>query len=128
MVNLQSPPHPPHPTDPLDFTFGALADPTRRGIVATLAHGPRTIAALADPLPMSLVAVSKHITVLERAGLVTRTRVGRAQECALRPDPLAGAVDWLDRYRRFWTGRIDSLERYLADERAGGERAGGERA
>jgi DNA-binding transcriptional ArsR family regulator len=105
MVNLR---------DPLDLTFGALADPTRRGLVATLAGGPRTIAALAEPLPMSLVAVSKHLTVLERAGLVARTRAGRSQVCALVPEPLAGASGWLEHYRAFWTGRIDSLERYLA--------------
>ncbi len=97
----------------LDLTFGALSDPTRRGIVATLAVEARTIAALAEPLPMSLVAVSKHITVLEKAGLLTRTRVGRAQVCTLRPDPLAGAADWIDHYRRFWAGRIDALEQYL---------------
>src|SRR5262245_53027599 len=100
----------------LDLTFSALADPTRRGIVATLADEPRTIATLAEPLPMSLVAVSKHITVLEKAGLLTRTRVGRAQVCTLRPDPLAGAADWIGTYRRFWTGRIDSLERYLGEQ------------
>ena len=97
----------------LDLTFGALADPTRRGIVATLAAEPRTIATLAEPLPMTLVAVSKHITVLERAGLVSRTRVGRAQLCRLVPEPLAGAAGWLARYERFWTGRIDALEQYL---------------
>jgi DNA-binding transcriptional ArsR family regulator len=100
----------------LDLTFGALADPTRRGIVATIATEPRTIAALAGPLPMTLVAVSKHIAVLERAGLVGRTRIGRAQECRLLPDPLAGAAGWLARYERFWTDRIDSLERYLIAE------------
>ncbi|GAA1037221.1 metalloregulator ArsR/SmtB family transcription factor [Virgisporangium ochraceum] len=100
----------------LDLTFSALADPTRRSIVDTLAGEPRTIAALAEPLPMSLVAVSKHITVLERAGLLTRTKVGRAQVCTLRPDPLAGAAGWIDHYRRFWTGRVDSLERYLEGE------------
>jgi DNA-binding transcriptional ArsR family regulator len=99
----------------LDLTFGALSDPTRRAILATIANEPRTIAALAEPLPMSLVAVSKHITVLEKAGLLTRMRVGRAQDCTLRPDPLAGAADWIDTYRRFWTGRIDSLERYLGE-------------
>jgi DNA-binding transcriptional ArsR family regulator len=100
----------------LDLTFGALADPTRRGIVAALAGAPQPISALAAPVPMSLVAVSKHVTVLERAGLVTRTRAGRAQLCTLRPAPLAGAADWLDHYRRFWTDRIDSLEQYLTSE------------
>jgi DNA-binding transcriptional ArsR family regulator len=100
----------------LDRTFGALADPTRRGIVAALAARPRTIAGLAEPLPMSLVAVSKHITVLDRAGLLTRTRLGRAQLCTLRPDPLAAAAGWLARYERFWTDRLDSLDRYLSVE------------
>jgi DNA-binding transcriptional ArsR family regulator len=100
----------------LDLTFGALADPTRRGIVAALAGEPRTIATLAAPLPMSLVAVSKHVGVLERAGLVTRTRLGRANLCRLRPDPLAGAAGWLVRYEHFWIDRIDSLERYLTTE------------
>jgi DNA-binding transcriptional ArsR family regulator len=98
----------------LDGTFHALADPTRRALVATLADGPRTISALAEPLPMSLVAVSKHISVLGRAGLLTRSRVGRAQACTLVADPLAGAAEWLDRYRQFWNHRIDSLDRYLA--------------
>lgn len=100
----------------LDLTFAALSDPTRRAIIATLAAEPRTIASLAEPLPMSLVAVSKHVTVLEKAGLLTRTRVGRAQVCTLRADPLAVAADWIDHYRRFWTGRLDSLEQYLSEE------------
>jgi DNA-binding transcriptional ArsR family regulator len=100
----------------LDRTFAALADPTRRGIVATLATGPRTVGALADPLPMSLVAVSKHVGVLERAGLVTRTRVGRTQVCRLRPDALREAAGWLDAYREFWTVQIDSLERHLREQ------------
>jgi DNA-binding transcriptional ArsR family regulator len=100
---------------PLDLTFGALSDPTRRGVVASLARGPRTIGDLAAPLPMSLVAVSKHISVLERAGLLTRTRAGRAQLCTLTPDPLAHATAWLTRYERFWTERLDSLEHHLAN-------------
>jgi DNA-binding transcriptional ArsR family regulator len=100
----------------LDRTFGALSDPTRRAIVATLAEGERTIGELAAPLPMSLVAVSKHVSVLERAGLLTRTRVDRAQVCRLAAGPLADAVGWLDGYRQFWTGRVDSLERYLTGE------------
>lgn len=102
----------------LDRTFGALADPTRRSIVHTLAGGPRTIGELAAPLPMSLVAVSKHVTVLERAGLLTRERAGRAQVCTLAGTPLADAAGWLDRYRAFWTGRLDSLERYVMGEEA----------
>jgi len=100
----------------LDRTFAALADPTRRGIVATLATGSRTVGAIAAPLPMSLVAVSKHIGVLERAGLVTRTRVGRTQVCRLRPDALGEAARWLDAYREFWTVQIDSLEHHLREQ------------
>jgi len=100
----------------LDLTFGALSDPTRRSIVETLAREPRTIAELATPLPMSLVAVSKHISVLERAGLLSRTRQGRAQRCTLTAQPLGDAAGWLERYRTFWTTRLDSLEHYLITE------------
>lgn len=98
----------------LDLTFAALAGPARRSIVAALAGGERTVSELAAPLPMSLVAVSKHVSVLERAGLVRRSRAGRSQVCALTPRPLAGAADWLDSYRDYWTGQLDALERYLA--------------
>jgi DNA-binding transcriptional ArsR family regulator len=105
-----------NPPDVLDRTFGALSDPTRRAIVARLAGGEHTIGDLATPLPMSLVAVSKHISVLERAGLLTRTRAGRAQVCRLTAEPLADAAGWLDQYRRFWATRLDSLERYLSAE------------
>jgi DNA-binding transcriptional ArsR family regulator len=104
MVNLQG---------DLDRTFAALADPSRRTILASLANGQQTIGRLAAPLPMSLVAVSKHVSVLERAGLLTRARAGRAQVCTLTGGPLGGAADWLDRYRDFWTARLDSLEQYL---------------
>ena len=97
----------------LDRTFHALADPTRRSIVATLAAGDRTIGELAAPVPMSLVAVSKHISVLERAGLLSRTRAGRAQVCTLIGHPLGDAAGWLEYHRHFWAARLDSLERYL---------------
>jgi DNA-binding transcriptional ArsR family regulator len=100
----------------LDRTFGALADPTRRSILATLATGRHTIAELAAPLPMSLVAVSKHVSVLERAGLLTRSRAGRAQVCTLVAEPMVDAVGWLNRYQQFWNARLDSLEHYLATE------------
>lgn len=100
----------------LDAAFGALADPTRRQILAELAHGPRTVGELAAPLPMSLVAASKHIAVLERAGLVSRTRSGRTQVCRLQPGALRAASEWLDAYRRFWTARLDSLESYLTGD------------
>ena len=100
----------------LDRAFGALADPSRRAIVASLAAGPHTIGELAVPLPMSLVAVSKHVSVLERAGLLARSRAGRAQVCRLTAGPLAEAAGWLDGYRRFWSARLDSLEHYLTTE------------
>jgi DNA-binding transcriptional ArsR family regulator len=100
----------------LDLTFAALADPTRRRIVATLATGPRTVGAIAEPLPISLVAVSKHIKVLERAGVLTRTRVGRTQVCRLRANPLRAAAGWLDSYRAFWTDQLDRLEHHLTTE------------
>jgi DNA-binding transcriptional ArsR family regulator len=100
----------------LDETFTALGDPTRRAILTALATGPQPVGALAAPLPMSLVAVSKHISVLERAGLVRRTRSGRQQICALTAGPLRQAAAWLDTYREFWTTRIDALERYLDEE------------
>jgi DNA-binding transcriptional ArsR family regulator len=98
---------------PLDRTFGALADPSRRAIVAALATGPRTVGELAAPLPMSLVATSKHIAVLERAGLVSRARAGRAQVCRLRPDAMRDAAQWLDTYRTFWTTQLDALGAFL---------------
>jgi DNA-binding transcriptional ArsR family regulator len=92
MVNGTSAP----PAATLDRTFAALADPTRRAIVAELARGPRTVGELAAPLPMSLVAASKHISVLERAGLLTRTKAGRTRVCRLHPDTLRAASQWLE--------------------------------
>ena len=99
--------------EPLDHVFGALADPTRRTLVATLATGPATVGELAAPVPMSLVAVGKHLAVLERAGLIKRTRTGRSVRCELEPAALGLAAGWLDGYRAFWTARLDSLERHL---------------
>lgn len=100
----------------LDLTFAALADPSRRAIVAALATGPRTVGELAAPLPMSLVAASKHIGVLERAGLVSRTRSGRQRVCRLHADSLRDAARWLAAYRQFWTARLDALETFLHTE------------
>ena len=100
----------------LDRIFHAVADATRRSIVATLATGDHTIGDLARPLPMSLVAVSKHITVLERAGMLGRTRAGRTQVCTLLGQPLGDASGWLEHHRLFWAARLDSLERYLDGE------------
>jgi DNA-binding transcriptional ArsR family regulator len=97
--------------------FAALADPTRRAMVATLAErGPRTAGELAAPHAMSLPAVSKHLAVLERVGLATRERRGRHQIISLNPRPLHDAAEWLERHHRFWTDRLDSLERYLTEE------------
>jgi DNA-binding transcriptional ArsR family regulator len=102
----------------LDGVFGALADPTRRAMVAMLAEtGPRTAGELAAPHPISLPAVSKHLTVLERAGLTTRERRGRHQVISLNGPLLNDAATWLERNHRFWTGRVDALAAYLAAHR-----------
>jgi DNA-binding transcriptional ArsR family regulator len=97
----------------LDRTFGALADPTRRRILAQLTRGERCVTDLARPHAMSLAAVSKHLIVLEKAGLVKRHRQGRVHSLALEAKPMEEAQAWLDRYRRFWEGNLDQLEKYL---------------
>ena len=97
----------------LDRTFGALADPTRRGILAQLAKGEECVTELARPHAMSLAAVSKHLTVLEKAGLVKRRRDGRVHSLALEAKPMREAQAWLDRYRKFWEGNLDQFEKYL---------------
>jgi DNA-binding transcriptional ArsR family regulator len=100
----------------LDASFAALADPTRRAMLTDLArHGPRTAGELAAPHAMTLPAVSKHIAVLEKAGMVTRERRGRHQILTLRPAPLRAAGEWLDRHQRFWAERLDSLHIYLRE-------------
>jgi DNA-binding transcriptional ArsR family regulator len=99
--------------EPLDLTFAALADPTRRHLLARLADGPATVGHLAAPVPMSLVAVGKHLAVLERARLVDRAKAGRTVVCALRAAPLGQASRWLEDYRGFWHDRLDSLAAYL---------------
>jgi DNA-binding transcriptional ArsR family regulator len=97
----------------LDRTFGALADPTRRRILAQLAKGEECVTNLARPHAMSLAAVSKHLIVLERAGLVKRRRDGRVHSLALEAKPMHEAQAWLDRYRKFWEGNLDQFEKYL---------------
>ena len=97
----------------LDRTFGALADPTRRRILARLAQGEGCVTELAEPYAMSLAAVSKHVIVLEKAGLVKRRRKGRVHWLALEAKPMQEAQAWIDRYRGFWEGNLDGLERYL---------------
>ncbi len=102
-------------TDTLDRTFAALADPTRRAILSRLTAGEATVTELAAPFPISLPAVSKHLKVLEHAGLITRGRSAQWRPCALEPEPLAEAAGWLDEYRILWEGRLDRLEEYLQE-------------
>jgi DNA-binding transcriptional ArsR family regulator len=97
----------------LDRTFAALADPTRRRILAQLAKGEQCVTDLAKPHPMSLAAVSKHLIVLEKAGLVKRRRDGRVHSLALDAKPMQEARAWIDRYRKFWDGNLDQFEAYL---------------
>ena len=98
----------------LDSTFGALADPTRRAILATLMLGQASITELAKPHRMSLPAVMKHVRVLEEAGLVSQEKTGRTRHCRLAAQPLKDAEQWISQYRRFWEGTFDSLERFLS--------------
>lgn len=102
-------------TDRLDRTFGALADPTRRAILARLAKGEASVTELAEPFEMSLPAVSKHLKVLEHAGLVSRGRERQWRPARLRVTPLKEAAAWTDRYRRFWDERYDRLDEYLSE-------------
>ncbi len=97
----------------LDRTFGALADPTRRQILAQLANGEECVTNLARPHAMSLAAVSKHLIVLEKAGMVKRRREGRVHSLALEPKPMQEAMAWLARYRKFWEANLDQFEKYL---------------
>ena len=97
----------------LDRTFGALADPTRRAILARLAKGEASVTELAEPFEMSLPAVSKHLKVLERAGLVSRGRERQWRPARLRATPIREVAEWTDRYRRFWDERYDRLDEYL---------------
>ena len=105
-------------TDTLSTTFQALADPTRRAILARLSTGEASVGELAEPFAMSLPAVSKHLTVLEGAGLILRERQGRVRRCQVQAAPLRAASEWIDAYRRFWDDRFDALARYLDDQGA----------
>jgi DNA-binding transcriptional ArsR family regulator len=100
----------------LDAVFAALADPTRRAIVARLAGGETSVSELAAPFDMSLVAVSKHLRVLEHAGLLDQRKQGRVRYCRLAPEPLRSADDWLAGYRVFWQTRLDSLAAHFAGQ------------
>lgn len=101
--------------DTLSQTFAALADPTRRAILARLTTGEATVTELAEPFDMSLPAISKHLKVLERAGLIARTRDAQWRPCKLDAGPLKDASDWLERYREFWEQSFDRLDEYLRE-------------
>jgi DNA-binding transcriptional ArsR family regulator len=94
----------------LDTTFRALADPTRRGMLATLALGDRSIGELGEPFAMSFAGAAKHVKVLESAGLLERRKTGRQQICSLKAEPLGEAEQWLRQWEKFWTGRLDRLQ------------------
>lgn len=102
-------------TDHLSATFAALADPTRRAILARLADGEKSVTDLAGPFAMSLPAVSKHLKVLEKAHLIERSREAQWRPCKLAPEPLREVSTWLDQYRRFWEESFDRLDAYLKD-------------
>ncbi|GAA0512294.1 ArsR family transcriptional regulator [Saccharopolyspora erythraea NRRL 2338] len=103
------------PGDPLSDVFAALADPTRRAILARLAEGEATVNELAAPFPMSLQAISKHLKVLERAGLISRGRDAQWRPCRFEPAPLREVADWAEQYRRFWEERYAQLDSYLRE-------------
>ena len=103
------------PADPLSETFAALADPTRRAILARLALGESSVNELAEPFDMSLPAISKHLKVLERAGLISRGREAQYRPARLEPEALMSIDEWLERYRKLWNDRFDRLELYLKE-------------
>jgi DNA-binding transcriptional ArsR family regulator len=102
-------------TDPLSATFAALADPTRRAILARLANGEATVTELAEPFQMSLPGVSKHLKVLETAGLISKGRDAQWRPCRLEGKPLRGVAEWMNTYRRFWDESMDRLDDYLQE-------------
>src|SRR6266540_7441743 len=108
-------------TDRLDRTFAALADPTRRGILARLAGGEASVTELAAPFDMSMPAVSKHLRVLERAGLIVRGRDRQWRPARLQAEPLKQVAEWTERYRRFWEESYDRLDEYLEELQDGGK-------
>ncbi|HEY8101007.1 MAG TPA: metalloregulator ArsR/SmtB family transcription factor [Burkholderiaceae bacterium] len=101
--------------DHLSATFAALADPTRRAILARLVHGETSVTELAEPFEMSLPAVTKHLKVLERAGLITRGREAQWRPCQLKASPLKDVADWVEHYRSFWEQSLDRLDDYLQE-------------
>jgi DNA-binding transcriptional ArsR family regulator len=106
------------PHDPLSRTFSALADPTRRAILASLAGGEKSVTELAQPFRMSMPGISKHLKVLERAGLISRGREAQWRPCRLEAEPIREVSDWTEQYRRQWELRFDRLESYLEELQA----------
>lgn len=104
----------------LNLVFSALSDPTRRAILERLSSGEASVGELAEPFDMSLPAISKHLGVLEHAGLLSRERDGRFFRCLLHAEPMRDAAMWIERYRRFWAQQFDALEAYLSEERDDG--------
>ena len=104
--------------DHLSTTFAALADPTRRAILARLASGDASVTELAEPFAMSMPAISKHLKVLEHAGLITRSRKAQSRPCSIQAAPLQEVADWVERYRRLWEQSFDRLDDYLHELQA----------
>lgn len=104
--------------DELSFTFAALADPTRRAILSRLSAGEATVSQLAEPFALTQQAISKHIKVLEHAGLISRSRVAQARPCRIEPARFEVASDWIDRHRQMWQDRYDRLDQHLAELQA----------
>lgn len=115
-------------TDPLSVTFAALADPTRRAILARLTAGEASVTELAEPFDMSMPAISKHLKVLERAGLIARGRDAQWRPCRLNAGPLQQASSWIDEYRRFWEQSFDRLDEYLRELQKKEKKHGTERS
>jgi DNA-binding transcriptional ArsR family regulator len=109
-------------TDQLSTTLAALSDPTRRAILARLASGEATVTQLAEPFAISLPAVSRHLKVLRRAGLITRGREAQWRPCQLDAKPLQDVADWVEQYRRFWDESLDRLDAYLREVQSKGKR------
>jgi DNA-binding transcriptional ArsR family regulator len=112
----------PAPNDHLSITFAALADPTRRAILARLSRGEASVTELAEPFAMTLPAISKHLKVLERAGLIERSREAQWRPCKLTAGPLREAADWVESYRTFWEKSFDRLDEYLKQLKEEGSR------
>jgi DNA-binding transcriptional ArsR family regulator len=115
------------PADQLSTTFAALADPTRRAILARLRSGECSVTELAEPFDMSMPAVSKHLRVLERAGLIARRREAQWRHCRIEAGPLKDVADWAERYRSIWEARLDRLDQYLLQMKTKEEKRHGRR-